>query len=476
MPLHDHHLLPESSFESYRSYREAVGGGAVPGSLSPGHIVEELLRSGLRGRGGAGFPTGIKWRSLQNHPCPTRYIVCNAAEGEPGTFKDRFLLRKNPYAAIEGLLIAAYALDAKAGFVAIKASFAKEIQRLLQALAEMKEIVGSFPITIVEGPEEYLFGEEKAMLNVIEGEGPLPREADEPPYEHGLFATPGSPNPALAGNVETFAHVPSIVRLGGDSFRQLGTADTPGTILFTLSGDLARPGVYELPAGIPLDTLFHEVGGGPRPGRKLRAAISGVSSGVIPAERWKTPADFGSLAHIGAGLGSAGFVVFDDAASMPRVAQAAARFLYVESCNQCSACKSELRIASRSLDAMFDPARAHRDLLERAVVSARRAPQGNRCYLPAEAAALLPSLVRTFRPEFEARLSTKDATDKEYVIPKIADFDEATRTFTYDALQPYKQPTWTYELPPGVEAPRRVKAFAPAAVPSDAIHVVDESE
>jgi NADH-quinone oxidoreductase subunit F len=460
MTLRDHWLLPALPFASYRSYRDAVGGGAVPGSLSPDLVVEQVLRSGLRGRGGAGFPTGIKWRSVQKHACPERYVVCNAAEGEPGTFKDRFLLRRNPYAAIEGMLIAAYAIDAKAVYIAIKASFVKESERLRQALDEMKDVVNGLPVILVEGPEEYLFGEEKAMLNVIEGEGPLPREPDDPPYEHGLFATVTSPNPALVSNVETFAHVPSIIRRGADSFRALGTTDTPGTILFTLSGDLVRPGVYELEAGITLRQLFHEFGGGPRPGRQLRMALSGVSNGVITADRFDTPADFGSLALAQTGLGSAGFVVFDDETDIPRVAQAVARFLYVESCNQCSACKTELGLASQALDAMFDSTKSTAGLIEAAIVSARRAPQGNRCYLPAEGAALIPSLLRSFGPDFEARLASRSAVGDDYVMPKIADFDETTRTFTYDVLQRYKQPNWTYQVPPDVEVSSTVRSSA----------------
>src|SRR5262249_26136580 len=159
----------------------------------------------------------------------------------------------------------------------------------------------------------------KALLNVIEGEGPLPRDADSPPYEVGLFATAASPNPTLVNNVETYAHVPSIIVHGAESFRAIGTKATPGTVIFTLSGDIARPGVYELPAGIPLRRLFHEVGGGPRPGRVLKAALSGVSSGVITADEFDTKAEFGALLEIGAGLGSAGFIVFDDQTSIPRL-------------------------------------------------------------------------------------------------------------------------------------------------------------
>jgi len=359
----DHSLLGSKPYSSLAIYRAATGADSVTLARAavPATILDEVAASGLRGRGGAGFPSGTKWKTIAKHPCPIRMVVCNAAEGEPGTFKDRWLLRRNPYAVIEGLLIAAHAVGARAAYVAVKATFAPEIARLENVLAEMQAagVLGEVPVTLVRGPEEYLFGEEKALLEVIEGNDPLPRPADEPPYERGLFAMPGSANPALVSNAETFAHVPSIVRHGAASFREVGTRDTPGTLLFTVSGDVQKPGVYERPAGIPLRELFEDVAGGPRAGRKLKAALSGVSVAPISAERFDTPADFGSLALIGSGLGSAGFVLYDDAASMPRVAQMAARFLFVESCNQCSACKHGLRTASEALDAIFNARGAH---------------------------------------------------------------------------------------------------------------------
>lgn len=471
--MREHWLIPDKPFDSYREYLAAVGGSAVELARrrDPRAIIDEIKRSGLRGRGGAGFPAGIKWDTVAGHSCTTRYVVVNAAEGEPGTFKDRFLLRHNPYATIEGLLIAAHVMQARQGYVAIKASFTKEIDRLRRALAEMTETADRFVIEVVEGPDEYLFGEEKALLNVIEGLGPLPREAHYPPYEMGLFATPLCANPALVSNVETYAHVPSIVRAGADSFRALGTPDTPGTILFTLSGDIARPGVYEQEAGVTLGELFHAVGGGPLPGRRFKAALSGVSSGVIVPEKFDTPADFGSMQLIGAGLGSAGFVLFGDQVSLPRLAQSVARFLYVESCNQCSACKNGLRIASSAIDELFDPARATPDDPERALVAAVHAPQGNRCYLPVQASVLLPSLLNRFRAEFEAQIREPTAAHAEVLIPKMVDFDAATRSFTYDTDQPRKRPDWTY-APPAVETERpRKRRSAPAARPTGTVAV-----
>ena len=459
----EHWLIPETTFTSYSEYRARTGEGAVHKArqMSPEAVLGEIQLSGLRGRGGAGFPTGTKWTTIKNHPCPTRFVVCNAAEGEPGTFKDRWLLRKNPYSLIEGMLIAAHVVGTRAMYIAIKASFARELARLRSAIQELGEagLLQGYQLHVIEGPDEYLFGEEKALLEVISGNDPLPREAHNPPYETGLFPTGTSPNPALVHNVETFSHVPSIIRAGAASFRKLGTHDTPGTVIFTVSGDVKRPGIYELEAGITLRDLFFGVAGGPRDGRTFKAALSGVSSGVIPAAKFDTSADFGSLQRIGAGLGSAGFMVFDDRTSMPRVAQALARFLYVESCNQCSACKHGLRTASHALDELFDPAKAAPDALRRANLGAGSAPQGNRCFLPVEGSILIPSLVEGYAGEFAAQRENPAHVTEPVVVPKIVDFDERTGTFVFDERQPLKTPDWAYQEPARPPAPKRPEAM-----------------
>src|SRR5262245_56518518 len=260
------HWLLAAPYDSYNAYLKRRGGSAVELARSrpPEEVVAEIERSGLRGRGGAGFPTGTKWRTTMSHECPTRYVVCNAAEGEPGTFKDRYLLRRDPYSMLEGLLIAAHVAGAEEAYIAMKASFTKELARVRAAIEEMAAhgVLDEVKVQVVEGPEEYLFGEERALLEVIEGNDPLPREPHYPPYERGLFATPMSPNPAIVNNVETYARVPDIVRHGAASFRKVGTDNTPGPLLFTLSGAVARPGVYEREAGIPLRSLIFEVAGG----------------------------------------------------------------------------------------------------------------------------------------------------------------------------------------------------------------------
>jgi len=430
-----HRLLPDAPYESLAAYRAATGADAVAGAraMKPEALVALIAESGLRGRGGAGFPTGRKWDTIRRHACPTRFVVCNAAEGEPGTFKDRWLIRRNPYAVVEGMLIAAHAAGAAELVIGVKESFTREIARLRAAIAEL-----GAAIEIVEGPEEYLFGEEKALLEVIDGGGPLPREPHNPPYEVGLRATPQSPNPALVNNVQTLAHVPSIVRHGAASFRATGTTDTPGTLLVTLCGDVARPGVYEVPAGVTLRTVLDREGGG----GAIKAVLSGVSAAVIPAERFDTALDFESMKLAGSALGSAGFIAIGAHASIPRVAQSVARFLYVESCNQCSACKHGLRTSSRAIDELFDARTATADDIERALYGARSAPQANRCYLPVQGSVLITSLVARFRAEFDACVGRGDAAPA-WSIPKLADF--ADGRFVLDEAQGRKKPDWTYE-------------------------------
>lgn len=444
--LETHRLIPNEPFATYGAYLEATGESAleIARAKAPDAVVRTVQHAHLRGRGGAGFPAGTKWATLAGHPCQKRFVVCNAAEGEPGTFKDRHLIRYNPYSLLEGVLIAAHAIQSDAIYIALKASFTREIHRLEQAIGELdaRDLLDGKRLEIYAGPEEYLFGEEKALLNAIEGEGPLPREAHQPPYEVGLFSGPNAPNPALVNNAETYAHVPSILRHGSFSFAELGTRDTPGTLLFTVSGDVRRPGVYEREAGLTLSELLYDVAGGPREGRELKAVISGVSSGVITPDRFDVPLDFGSLQMIGSGLGSCGFVVYDDSRSMPHLAQALLRFLYVESCNQCSACKQGLRIASKALDEIAGGGDGP-GLRERALLGAERAPQGNRCYLPVQGSVVLPSLMSRFAAEFER----PDPDALRVNVPKIVDFDEEKGVFVFDEAQQHKNPDWSFSAP-----------------------------
>ena len=331
--------------------------------------MAEVAASGLRGRGGGGFPTGQKWTGIRDAGDGRRFAVCNAAEGEPGTFKDRALLRHDPYRVLEGLAIASFAVGAEAAYIATKARYAAEAERLARAIAEVETaaLFADLRIQLVLGPDEYLFGEEKALLEVIEGHDPLPRLL--PPYEHGLFATDvqtgwqsiegpttgtdgrGEANPTLVNNVETLAHVPAIILRGADWFRQAGTAESPGTTVATVVGDVTTPFVGEIELGTPLRALVERAGDVP-PGRSVQAVFSGVANAVITADQLDTPASYEGLAAIGTGLGSAGFIVYDDTACMVEVARELSRFLYVESCGQCRSCKFGCGEITRALDGL----------------------------------------------------------------------------------------------------------------------------
>lgn len=430
-------VLPEKPIRTLQEYLAQGGGAGLERALAmaPEEVIAEVHRSGLRGRGGAGFLTGIKWRTVGTHPCRTRYFVCNAAEGEPGTFKDRTLIRRNPYQLLEGLQIGAYAIGARRCFIGMKASFEQEYQRLRGALEEMSAHgMIRTPVELVRGPEDYLLGEEKALLEVIEGKEAMPREADNPPYQLGLFTRTlydvYEPNPTAVNNAETLSHVPHILRHGADWFRAMGSADTPGTMVFTISGDVQTPGVYELELGTPLRELIEVWGGGTRPGRRVKAVMSGVTNAVITADHLDTPLDFGSMRRIGSGLGSGGFIVYDDTRCMVRLAYHYAEFLWLESCGQCTSCKNGAQTATLHLRRLTEGGGTGVDLAA-ALQAAVKAPSGTRCFLPNELAQVVPSVIEAFAAEFAAHFHRGCQGCPELIVPKMADYDEATKTFTY---------------------------------------------
>ena len=270
---------PVAGFDDYVS----AGGGRSLGAVTeidPAAVVDLVAASGLRGRGGAGFPTGLKWRTVAASAATTDQVtvVVNAAEGEPGTFKDRQLLRHNPYRVLEGALVAAYAMNAPRVVVATKASFSTEIARLESAVAELRaaDVASDVVIDIVGGPDSYLFGEETALLEVIDGRQPFPRVA--PPYRRGVH--PNEQAPVLVDNVETLANVPNIVVEGADWFRSVGTTSSPGTIVCTVSGDTVHHGVAEFEMGTPLAEVVETIGRGAAEGRRIVAAITGTANAV----------------------------------------------------------------------------------------------------------------------------------------------------------------------------------------------------
>jgi NADH-quinone oxidoreductase subunit F len=458
-------LLPAEPITSLDAYLATDWGGLGvqrAQELGPSATIEVISNSGLRGRGGGGFPTGRKWASIGSQRRTRRYVVCNGAEGEPGTFKDRALMRANPYQLVEGVIIAAFAVGAEEAFICLKQSFERERAAVTRAVQEFQAagICADCRMTIVGGPDEYLFGEEKAMLEVIEGKPPLPRWF--PPFEHGLFAgdpqlgweaTPrsgsrGGPNPTLVNNAETLSNVPHIVARGADWFRSMGTAESPGTVVITVVGDVVAPDVGEVELGTPLRAVIDAVGSGVASGRQVKAVLSGVANPVVTAADLDVPLSYEGFTAIGSGLGAAGFIVYDDIACMVDVAYQLSRFLYIESCGQCPPCKIGSGEITQHLERLATGAGGDDDV--RGIAHwLERVTDGNRCYLAVEERALVSSLLRAFPEEFAEHVETGQcALQRALPIPKLIDLADGVAV--YDETFWHKRPDWTFDP---VEAP-----------------------
>jgi NADH:ubiquinone oxidoreductase subunit F (NADH-binding) len=426
--------------------------------LGPGATIQEVILSGLRGRGGGGFPTGRKWQSVSDTAGGDRtFVVCNGAEGEPATFKDRAIMRANPYAVVEGVAIAAFAVGAERAFIGVKERFGPECERLAAAVDQMVAagLLGDLTVQVVLGPDAYLFGEETGLLQVIEGEAPLPRLV--PPYLEGLFATVpssgwsapvggvatefASSNPTVVNNVETLATVAQVLARGPEWHRSLGTERSPGIVVATVVGDVVQPGVGEVELGTPLREVIERVGGGVAPGRSIKAVLPGAANPVITAEALDAPCSYEGLEAVGSGMGAAGFLVLDDTASMLEVARAFSRFLYVESCGQCPACKLGCGAVTDGLDHLA-AAQATPEDVETIAYRLRTVTDGSRCYLPVQEQRLVGSILATCVDEVNAALDGAPPASRGFVLPKLVDL--AGGTAWYDERQALKRPDWTY--------------------------------
>ncbi|WP_134773298.1 NADH-ubiquinone oxidoreductase-F iron-sulfur binding region domain-containing protein [Ornithinimicrobium flavum] len=434
--------------ESLDAYLQRGGGEAFQRAraIEPQAIVDELRRAGLRGRGGAGFPTAVKWDGARADAAGTKFVCANGAEGEPGTFKDRYLLRMNPYQVIEGLAIARHVIGAQRAYLCVKGTFSPEIARVRRALDELAQSGMADSIELVLGPDEYLFGEERALLSVIEGGPPLPRLF--PPHIHGLFGpaygTSGQElhNPTVVNNLETLAHVTQIVRRGPEWFRGFGTPDTPGTMLFTVSGDVQSPCVTERPLGLTLRELIEDVAGGPRPGRRVKAVFPGLANALVTPDRLDTPLGFDTMRQAGSALGSGAFIVYDDTACMVQVAWMFSHFLHVESCGQCPPCKLGSQRVTEHLARLIDGSAERRDLDEIAAILPW-VPNGGRCSLATSESVVVGSILDAFPEDFGAHLHGECSLRHDLMLPKVVDYVPG-KGFTYDQTYLDKQPDWTY--------------------------------
>jgi NADH-quinone oxidoreductase subunit F len=432
------YLLPSSPIERLDDYLAAGGGSGLERALRIGdsETIETITASGLRGRGGAGFSTGRKWASVRDGGTGTRFVVANGAEGEPATFKDRMLIRLDPYRIVEGAAIAALAVGAGTVYLATKRSYRREVQALTRAAVEMSAagFLQELSVNIVEGPGDYLYGEEKALLEVIEGRDPLPRLL--PPYELGLFATDSAigweagarpvsgraeSNPTVVNNVETLASAAHIMANGAEWFRSMGTATSPGTVIATVVGDVVRPGVHEVEMGTRFSALL-ELCGGPLPGRTYKAAFSGVSNAVLTADEFDTPLTYEDFAARGSGLGAAGFVIYDDTVNMTLVAHALSRFLAIESCGQCPPCKLGSLAITTDL-AKICNGEATDEILGEIATRLRSVTDANRCFLGTEEQVVVSSILRRFPEDIAALLEGRPVSTRLVHVPLIIDID-----------------------------------------------------
>lgn len=442
----DGRLLPPRPLRTLEEYLVAGGGEALTTALGmpPEEVVAEVEDAGLRGRGGAGFPTGVKWRSVRDAVAETGTagrLVVNGAEGEPGTYKDRLLIEANVFQVLEGILIAKHAIGVERVHIGVKASTG-QATRLRDAIDAVVAAGWEDPgvLEVVEGPDEYLFGEETALLEVVEGNLPLPRWL--PPFQQGLGATTGEPHPTVVNNVETLANVPVVLDEGAAGYRAMGTADSPGSMLFTVTGDVANPGVYELPLGTSLRELVVDIAGA----EDVKAVFSGVSSPVITPDRLDTPLTYEDMRSAGTSLGSGGFVVYDQRHCIVRVAVQLSHFLAVESCAQCAACKLGCTAITEWLREIEDGAGTERHL----AAIRDRVPQitdQTRCALPAGEQLLVGSLLDDFHKEFVDHLGRACSSEVTEQVPKIEHLDDTTGTVLLDEQYHRKQPDWTYAPP-----------------------------
>jgi NADH-quinone oxidoreductase subunit F len=308
-------------------------------------LLNEIIKSGLRGRGGAGFPTGLKLQFVSRETSTVKYIICNADEGEPGTFKDRVIMENDPHLLVEGMIIAAYLCGASRGFVYIRGEYYKSIQSVEQAIQNAyeksflgKNILGkgySFDLEVRYGAGSYLCGEELTLIESMEGKRGYPRIKPPYPAQNGLFG-----KPTLVNNVETICHLPDIVRFGAQWYREAGTEKSPGTKIFTVSGSVNKPGYYELPLGVSLRLIINDFAGGMKSGLKFKAALLGGAAGTfVDAGMLDQPMGYDELASQGATLGSGAIIVLSEKDSVTNVLTSVLDFFAHESCGKCVPCR-----------------------------------------------------------------------------------------------------------------------------------------
>lgn len=380
--------------------------------IPPEQVIEEVKSSGLRGRGGAGFPTGLKWSFISRNAPGQKYVVCNSDEGEPGTFKDRDILRYNPHQLVEGMIIAGYAIGATVGYNYIRGEFWEPYERFEAALEEARaagflgnNILGSgfdFQLHSHLGGGAYVCGEETALLESIEGKKGQPRYKPPFPAHFGLYG-----RPTIINNTESLASIPVIMEKGGEWFKQLGVENSGGSKLFSISGNLNNPGVFEIPLGTPFSELL-EMAGGMKDGRKIKAVIPGGSSApIIPGDQMMDlTMDYDAIAKAGSMLGSGAVIVLDDTNCMVKVLERMSYFYYEESCGQCTPCREGTGWLYRVVSRIERGEGRPEDLALLDDVTQKIAGR-TICALGDAAALPVQGMLKHFRDEFEYHIEHK---------------------------------------------------------------------
>jgi NADH-quinone oxidoreductase subunit F len=400
---------------------QAIGGYEAARDVlktwKPEEVIEEIKQSGLRGRGGAGFPTGLKWELGRKAPGTTKYIVCNADEGDPGAFMDRAVIEGNPHTVIEGMIIGAYALGANHGYVYIRAEYPLAVERLKRALAQATELgyLGSnifgtnfqFEIKIKLGAGAFVCGEETALIASIEGQRGTPRAKPPFPANRGLWQLP-----TIINNVETLANIPYIIRRGSDWYASYGTEKSKGTKVFALTGKIKNPGLIEIPMGITLREIIEEIGGGIESGKPMKAVqTGGPSGGCIPASMLDLTVDYESLAKVGSIVGSGGMIVVDEDDCMVSMAKYFIQFTQAESCGKCVPCRVGTKRLLETLERITSGHGRSNDI-ERLEKLSAGIKSTALCGLGQTAPNPILSTIKYFREEFETHIKDKKCPAK----------------------------------------------------------------
>lgn len=411
------HIDPEN-IEDYESRDGYIALHKVLYEMTPEKVIDEIKKSGLRGRGGAGFPTGLKWEFAYKEKSDIKYIICNADEGDPGAFMDRNILESDPHSVIEGMLIAGYAIGTDTGYIYCRAEYPLAIQRLKSAIVQAQKkgylgnnILGkqfSFNLIIKEGAGAFVCGEETALIASIEGKRGNPRPKPPFPAQSGLWSKPTNIN-----NVKTFANIAWIIRNGWEKFNKIGVEHSPGTAIFSLAGNIKQPGMVEVPMGTPLKDIIFDIGGGILDDKEFKGVqTGGPSGGCLPSSHLDSPVDYETMAASGSIMGSGGMIVLNEDNCMVKLAHYFLTFTQEESCGKCVPCRIGTRAMLIILDRIIKGEGEDRDLMILEEL-AHTVKMGSLCGLGQTAPNPVLTTLKYFRSEYQAHISDKSCPAKD---------------------------------------------------------------